>query len=87
MDEQQYEVAELMDRIEPHLDGYTRAVILLASIRLIAAMLGPADQKTQDDTIDAIPETLRSIMGRMKELMKEHDLDPTMKIARKAHDT
>jgi len=87
MTDEQYEVAELMDRIEPCLAGYSRAVILLASIRLIAAMLGPADKKTQDETIDAIPETLRSIMARMKELMKERDLDPTMKIARKAHDT
>lgn len=59
------EVIEFMTKIEPLLLGYSRSVIVLACIRIIAAMLGPAKDETREATIREIPGTITSMLAMM----------------------
>lgn len=63
--EQQREIRELMDKLEPHYEGYSRMVILLTSVRIMAAMLAPARRETQDETLKRLPSLLRSMIDHI----------------------
>jgi hypothetical protein len=65
----QEEIVYLINKIEPHLEGHARGIILITLVRLIAVMLGPASPKSREEHIDAIPVTLRGILGKMDEIM------------------
>lgn len=86
----QWQISELMTKMEPCLVGYERRIIILAAARLIAAMLGPAKPETQDETIKALPVTVQAILTKIMELKAEQERtgmdftnDPTIRFAAK----
>ena len=43
----QAEISELMGKMEPCYEGHSRAIIVFALVRTMAAMLGPAKAETR----------------------------------------
>lgn len=66
----QEEIVALIKKIELCLHGHSRAIITIALIRMIAIMLGPASKSTRENTIDAIPITLRNILREMDRMIR-----------------
>lgn len=58
-------VAELMEKIEKCVPGYSRLVIVLACSRMIAAMLGPAKDAMRDGYLTRFPDYIRSMWREM----------------------
>lgn len=67
----QEEIINLMMKIEPCLDGHSRAIITITMIRIIAAMLAPARPETKKALLHELPIVLRSILTKMEELHRE----------------
>ena len=57
-----------MDKMEP-APFHSRAIIIIAATRVIAAMLGPAAPEARKRHIEAIPITLRNILQEMDRMM------------------
>jgi hypothetical protein len=57
--------AELMFKMEPCLEGYSRMVIVLACARTIAAMHGPARAATREQFLQRFPGYMRSMWKLM----------------------
>jgi len=85
--EVQRETAQLLDRLEPHLVGYSRAVVLRAAIRLTAAMLGPAGPKHREAIIKDIAPTIQALLEQMDRLVDspEAEWDPTLRVFKAAY--
>ena len=60
-----------MRAMEPALHGHSRAIILIALMRTIAAMLGPARVKTRADFLAEMPITIGKILAEMDLKMEE----------------
>ena len=58
------DVADLMEQIEPHLQGKTKAVILLALLNTLAIMMARNDAASREGIITAIPVTLRDMLAQ-----------------------
>jgi hypothetical protein len=67
----QPEIVDLMNKMEPALVGHSRAIIIIAATRIIAAMLGPAGTETRQRSLEAIPITLRKILGEMDRMIAD----------------
>jgi len=65
----QREIVALMRKIDPALQGHERAIILIALMRIMAAMLGPADQHTRQQVIHEIPISIRKILTEMDRML------------------
>jgi len=63
------ELVVMMDKLHQALEGHPRGLGLLALTRMIAVMLGPANKKTRAEMIDAIPDTIRSILREMDRIL------------------
>jgi hypothetical protein len=59
------EIAALIEEIEPAFVGHPRAIIVIACVRIIASMLGPAADKTRKDILYKIPEVIRVTLAEM----------------------
>jgi hypothetical protein len=66
----QAEIVALMEKMESCFVGHSRAIIMFALIRSMAAMLGPAKPETRAQTIAALPKTLTDILARMDEALR-----------------
>jgi hypothetical protein len=66
----QHELVGMMDKLHKALEGHSRALGLIALTRMIAVLLGPAAKKTREDMLEAIPDTVRSILGEMDRMMR-----------------
>jgi hypothetical protein len=64
-------IIELMTKVEHHYDGYPRPVILIASLRIIAAMLGPYDEAAREFTLGLLEDTVRSYLKDMDSRIKK----------------
>jgi hypothetical protein len=62
------QTAELMQKMEPCLEGYSRMVIVLACSRTIAAMFGPAKRDSREHYLQRLPDYMRSMWKFMDEL-------------------
>jgi len=60
----------LMRKIEPCMHGHPRAIIIVALVRLIAAMLGPANKTTREEMLREIPLTIRSLLKEMDRMVR-----------------
>jgi len=60
----------LMRKIEPCLHGYPRSIIIVALVRLIAALLGPASKTTREGMLREIPLTIRAILKEMDRMIR-----------------
>ena len=67
---QQNESIALMRKIEPCLHGHPRAVIIVALVRLLAALLGPASKTTREEMLREIPLTIRSLLKAMDRMVR-----------------
>jgi len=60
----------LMRKIEPCLHGYPRSIIIVALVRLIAALLGPASKTVREGMLREIPLTIRSLLKAMDRMVR-----------------
>lgn len=63
------EIVALIEEIEPAFVGHPRAIITIACIRIIAVMLGPATDKTRDNTLQAIAPTIKNMLAEMDRVL------------------
>jgi hypothetical protein len=57
-----------LEKLDPCFHGHSRAISLIALIRMMAVMLGPADKKAREKYIVEIPGTIRLILDMMDKL-------------------
>jgi hypothetical protein len=69
----QPEIEAMMMQIEPILHGHSRALNIIVFTRLIAVMLGPAQPATREKYFAAIVPTLRQILDKMDEFMRQRN--------------
>lgn len=58
-------ISELMQKMEPHFDGYSRMVILMACTRVVAAMLAPGRYDTREGYLEMLPDYVRAMWRAM----------------------
>ena len=66
----QKEIAALLEKIEPHFEGYNRLTILLACVRIISAMLAAAPEGTRERTLQEMPDLMRTQIKYLIEQME-----------------
>jgi hypothetical protein len=68
----QREIVSLIRDIEPSLNGHPRMIIIIALMRIIAGMLGPANEQTRKNILHEMPITIRNILTEMDRMMEPH---------------
>ena len=61
----QEEIVTILEALGPCMVGHSRAVNVIALVRMIAVQLQPAAFETRKATIEAIPTTLHQILAGM----------------------
>lgn len=61
----QHEIVTILEALEPCLVGHSRAVNVIALLRMVAVQLQPAAFETRKATMEAIPGTLHQILSGM----------------------
>ena len=58
-----------MKKIDPCLHGHSRAIVIIALVRLLAAMLAPGNSESRETYLREIPRTIRNILNEMDRMM------------------
>jgi hypothetical protein len=59
------EIAALIEEIEPAFVGHPRAIIMIACVRIIASMLGPAADETRKSILRKLPKVINLTLAEM----------------------
>jgi hypothetical protein len=65
----QEEIVDLMTKMEPCFQGHPRVIILIALLRSMAGMLGPASDQTRAGFLRELPGTIENILTKMDEAL------------------
>jgi hypothetical protein len=65
----QKEIVEILEKLDPCFHGHSRAIGLIALLRMMAVMLAPASKEAREESIREIPKSIRAILAKMDSMM------------------